>query len=80
METRTIQIDQTDLQQLAQLARVIAEGEYKIKGDAIHTVSTSLRWLGSLADRMKNAKAPEPVEPVQEEVPVQSSSRRKGPK
>lgn len=55
MTQKYVQVLESDLQQLIILSKVIAEGKFEIKGDAILTVASSLRYLGQLAERFKNA-------------------------
>lgn len=50
-----VPVQESDLQQLVLLSRIIAEGKFEIKGDAILTVAGSLRYLAQLTDRFKNA-------------------------
>jgi hypothetical protein len=59
-----LEVQDADLQQLVILAKIIGEGKFEIKGDAILTVASSLRYLGQLTERVKNAgPAPAPAQP-----------------
>ena len=76
-----VPVQESDLQQLVLLSRIIAEGKFEIKGDAILTVAGSLRYLAQLTDRVKQAAPVLP--PVSPEVPpapvpdVGSSKKRR---
>lgn len=62
MYKKYLELQDSDLQQLVLLSRIIAEGKFEIKGDAILTVAGSLRYLGQLSERVKNAQPlPEPA-------------------
>lgn len=65
MQQKYVPAQESDMQQLSLLARIIAEGKFEIKGDAILAVANSLRYLAQLTDRFKNA-APVPPPPSPE--------------
>lgn len=56
MNLKVVPVQEQDLQQLILLTKVIAEGKFEIKGDAILTVGGALRYLAALTDRFKNAQ------------------------
>ena len=70
LQQKFVPVQESDLQQLALLARIIAEGKFEIKGDAILTVAGSLRYLAQLTDRVKNAAPLPQPEPAPFEPPV----------
>lgn len=83
MQQKYVPAQESDTQQLALLARIIAEGKFEIKGDAILTVAGTLRYLAQLTDRFKNAAPvhPTPVaalEAPEAKVEVDTSNVRKG--
>lgn len=85
MEQRYVLAQESDLKQLVQLSRIIAEGKFEIKGDTILTVANSLRYLAQLTDRFKQAApvqaAPAPVFiPTEAPVVEVDTSKLKGRK
>lgn len=55
-------ITQDDLKKHSQLLAVIAEADYKIKGDAILAVASLIKWYQDFGLRMKAQVANPPVE------------------
>ena len=84
MTQKYVPVQESDLQQLVLLAKVLAEGKFEIKGDAILTVAGALRYLAQLTDRFKNAgPVLPPPSPALESAPIEvdtSSLTRKGKK
>lgn len=73
---RKIPVNENDLKQIQMLTKIIAEGKFEIKGDAVLMVAQNLRWLAELADRIKRAEEDKPiVEPVIQESPNSSTKR-----
>lgn len=72
---KKIIVNENDLKQIQMLTKIIAEGKYEIKGDAVLMVAQNLRWLAELADRIKRAEEDKPVEPLIQESPNSPTKR-----
>jgi hypothetical protein len=55
---KQLNVTDEDAKQLVVLAKIIAEGQFQIKGDCILFIADALKYLASLTDRIKQAQPP----------------------